>query len=102
MADLAFQALLLLFVAAFIAGFIDSIAGGGGLITIPAMLIAGIPPLESLGTNKLQGMFGSASATIASLGLSTGMCGRRSATASMQGPNAEQVNRMACAPVPSA
>ena len=41
--DLAFQALLLLFVAAFIAGFIDSIAGGGGLITIPAMLIAGIP-----------------------------------------------------------
>lgn len=65
MADLAFQALLLLFVAAFIAGFIDSIAGGGGLITIPAMLIAGIPPLETLGTNKLQSMFGAGSATLA-------------------------------------
>ena len=63
--DLAFQALLLLFVAAFIAGFIDSIAGGGGLITIPAMLIAGIPPLETLGTNKLQSMFGAGSATLA-------------------------------------
>jgi Predicted permeases len=63
--ELAFQSIALLFLAAFIAGFIDSIAGGGGLITIPAMLIAGIPPLETLGTNKLQSMFGSASATIA-------------------------------------
>ncbi|MCM2293704.1 TSUP family transporter [Allorhizobium sp. BGMRC 0089] len=65
MTDIAFQTFLFLFFAAFTAGFIDSIAGGGGLITIPALLIAGIPPLESLGTNKLQGMFGSASATIA-------------------------------------
>ncbi|MBB4954654.1 putative membrane protein YfcA [Agrobacterium vitis] len=65
MTELALHTLAFLFLAAFIAGFIDSIAGGGGLITIPAMLIAGIPPLESLGTNKLQGMFGSASATIA-------------------------------------
>jgi hypothetical protein len=64
-ADLAFNLLLLLFVAAFIAGFVDSIAGGGGLITIPAMLIVGIPPLQTLGTNKLQSMFGAASATIA-------------------------------------
>ncbi|MCL6708421.1 TSUP family transporter [Pseudomonas sp. R2.Fl] len=65
MVELAFQSIALLFLAAFIAGFVDSIAGGGGLITIPAMLIAGIPPLETLGTNKLQSMFGSASATIA-------------------------------------
>jgi len=64
-ADLALNLLLLLFVAAFIAGFVDSIAGGGGLITIPAMLIVGIPPLETLGTNKLQSMFGAGSATIA-------------------------------------
>ncbi|MHA7971002.1 TSUP family transporter [Rhizobium sp. CAU 1783] len=63
--ELAFQSLLLLFLAAFIAGFIDSIAGGGGLITLPAMLIAGIPPLQTLGTNKLQSMFGAGSATIA-------------------------------------
>lgn len=65
MVELAIESIALLFLAAFIAGFIDSIAGGGGLITIPAMLIAGIPPLQTLGTNKLQSMFGAASATIA-------------------------------------
>ncbi|PWL17697.1 hypothetical protein DKP76_07940 [Falsochrobactrum shanghaiense] len=56
---------LLLIFAAFIAGIIDSIAGGGGMITIPALLLAGIPPVEALGTNKLQSLFGSSSATIA-------------------------------------
>jgi uncharacterized protein len=63
--DLALHLLGLLLAAAFIAGFIDSIAGGGGLITIPVMLIAGIPPLESIATNKLQAQFGVASATAA-------------------------------------
>jgi len=63
--DLAPHLLAFLFAAAFLAGFIDSIAGGGGMITIPAMLIAGIPPLETLGTNKLQSLFGSGSASIA-------------------------------------
>ncbi|MHC1548589.1 TSUP family transporter [Phyllobacterium sp. K27] len=56
---------LILIAAAFAAGFIDSIAGGGGLVTVPALLLAGMSPLESLGTNKLQSLFGSASATIA-------------------------------------
>ena len=65
MSDIAFQLLFLLFLAAIFAGFVDSIAGGGGLITIPVLLIAGIPPLESIATNKLQSQFGSASATIA-------------------------------------
>lgn len=65
MADLTFQLLLLLLLAAVFAGFVDSIAGGGGLITIPVLLIAGIPPLESIATNKLQSQFGSASATLA-------------------------------------
>ncbi len=65
MNDLASHFVLLLFLASLFAGFVDSIAGGGGLITIPAMLIAGIPPLEALATNKLQSQFGSASATIA-------------------------------------
>lgn len=58
-------ATLLLIVAAFLAGFVDAIAGGGGLITVPALLLAGFSPVESLGTNKLQSLFGSASATIA-------------------------------------
>ncbi|NTJ42543.1 TSUP family transporter [Agrobacterium larrymoorei] len=65
MQDVAFQLLIILFFVAIFAGFVDSIAGGGGLIVIPAMLILGIPPLEALGTNKLQAQFGSASATIA-------------------------------------
>lgn len=64
MFDIATEMVIFLVVAAFVAGFIDSIAGGGGLITVPALLLAGLPPVETLATNKLQGMFGSASATI--------------------------------------
>ncbi len=51
--------------AAFVAGFVDSIAGGGGLIALPALLIAGLDPVSALATNKLQGSFGTASATFA-------------------------------------
>ncbi|MBO9124607.1 MULTISPECIES: TSUP family transporter [unclassified Rhizobium] len=65
MYDLAPHLILLLAAAAFFAGFVDAIAGGGGLITVPAMLIAGIPPLQTLGTNKVQSLFGAGSATIA-------------------------------------
>lgn len=65
MEELTLTLALLLFAAAFLAGFIDSIAGGGGLITVPALLLAGFTPVEALGTNKLQGLFGSASATVA-------------------------------------
>ena len=53
----------LLFLAALAAGFVDSIAGGGGLITIPVLLSAGLDPQTTLGTNKLQASFGSGSAT---------------------------------------
>ena len=56
------QVLLLLMLAAFVAGTIDAIAGGGGLITLPALLSAGIPPHLALGTNKLAGTFGTFSA----------------------------------------
>jgi uncharacterized protein len=62
--DLSFQTTLLLTAVAMLAGFIDSIAGGGGLLTVPAMLSAGIPPLNVLGTNKLQSVFSSSTATI--------------------------------------
>ncbi len=55
--------LIILAVTAFVAGFIDSIAGGGGLVTVPALLLAGLPPVTALGTNKLQSLFGSGSAT---------------------------------------
>ncbi|AWB47303.1 hypothetical protein HYN69_01190 [Gemmobacter aquarius] len=56
---------VLLVVAAFVAGFVDSIAGGGGLISVPALLLAGASPIEALATNKLQGTFGAATATVA-------------------------------------
>ena len=42
----------------FIAGFIDSIAGGGGLISLPAYWSAGIPPHLALGTNKFSSCCG--------------------------------------------
>src|SRR5438045_3645940 len=53
----------LLFLTGLCAGFVDSIAGGGGLITLPVLLNAGISPEFALGTNKLQATFGSGSAT---------------------------------------
>lgn len=46
------------------AGFVDSIAGGGGLITLPVLLGCGLGPKEALGTNKLQATFGSGSAAV--------------------------------------
>lgn len=58
------EILALLFFAAFGAGFIDTLAGGGGLITIPALLLANVPPVFTLGTNKLQGSAGSMMASI--------------------------------------
>ena len=56
--------LSLLFVTGFTAGFIDAIAGGGGLITVPVLLGIGLPPQVALGTNKLQASFGSGSAML--------------------------------------
>jgi len=53
-----------LFGVAFAAGLVDSIAGGGGLITVPLLLGIGLPPQVALGTNKLQGAFGSGSAML--------------------------------------
>jgi uncharacterized membrane protein YfcA len=47
---------------AVLTGFIDAIAGGGGLIMMPALLFAGLSPLQALGTNKLQSMFGTGTA----------------------------------------
>ena len=59
--------LALLFFVALFAGFIDTMAGGGGLITIPALLLVQLPPILALGTNKLQGCSGSLTATLTML-----------------------------------
>lgn len=64
MFEVALHLAALLCLAAFVAGFVDAIAGGGGLITVPALLLAGASPVETLATNKLQGTFGAATAAI--------------------------------------
>ncbi|MDX1677682.1 sulfite exporter TauE/SafE family protein [Arsukibacterium sp.] len=56
--------LLILCAVAFTAGYIDAIAGGGGLLTVPALLTAGLPPHLVLGTNKLAATFGSLTASL--------------------------------------
>lgn len=61
--DLSVWTVVALFFIAFFAGLIDAIAGGGGLITVPALIAAGVSPLEALATNKLQGCAGTLSAS---------------------------------------
>ena len=58
------QLLMLLFLVAMLAGFIDAMAGGGGLLTIPALLLAGLNPVSALATNKFQACAGSFSASL--------------------------------------
>jgi len=53
----------LLFLTGLTAGFVDTIAGGGGLLTLPTLLSICPDPVVALGTNKLQSTFGSSSAT---------------------------------------
>lgn len=63
LASYSLELLSFLFFIAVLAGFLDALAGGGGLISMPALLLSGIPPLAALGTNKLQGSMGTATAT---------------------------------------
>jgi uncharacterized membrane protein YfcA len=55
---MSWEIITLLFFAGLSAGFIDAIAGGGGLISVPALLAAGLPPQIALGTNKMQSTWG--------------------------------------------
>jgi len=55
---MSWETIALLFFAGLSAGFIDAIAGGGGLISVPALLWAGLPPQVALGTNKMQSTWG--------------------------------------------
>ena len=67
--ELELATLLMLGGLALLAGFIDTLAGGGGLLTLPGLLLAGLPPVQALATNKLQGTFGSGMATFTLLRL---------------------------------
>lgn len=64
MFEVTYEILALLILAGFVAGFVDAIAGGGGLITVPVLLLAGASPIEALSTNKVQGVFGAATAAV--------------------------------------
>ena len=62
--DISLGIILVLFCVALLASFVDVLVGGGGLLTIPALLFAGVPPISALGTNKLQGIAGSGTASL--------------------------------------
>ncbi|MFV0634327.1 TSUP family transporter [Demequina sp.] len=61
--EVTWQLLVILALTALVAGCLDTLAGGGGLITVPALLLAGVPPLQALGTNKVQAPAGTGMAT---------------------------------------
>ncbi|MTT32518.1 TSUP family transporter [Terrilactibacillus sp. BCM23-1] len=64
MEDLHTLTLVFLIFAGFLAGFIDAVVGGGGLISTPALLFTGLPPNIALGTNKLAGTMGALTSTL--------------------------------------
>ena len=64
MESLSIELLGLLFLTGLLAGTLDSIAGGGGLIAFPVLLGTGISPVQALATNKLQGSFGTTTAAL--------------------------------------
>jgi uncharacterized membrane protein YfcA len=59
-----FHIYLIVLPAVFLAGLVDSIAGGGGLLSVPAYLAAGLPPHYVLGNNKFSSSFGTLFATL--------------------------------------
>ncbi|WP_428605983.1 TSUP family transporter [Sedimenticola sp.] len=62
--ELSLDILALLFFTGVLAGMVDAIAGGGGLIALPVLLSTGLAPTQALATNKLQGSFGTFSSTL--------------------------------------
>ena len=62
LAEMGFDVIAMLLAVGAVAGFVDAVAGGGGLLTMPALLFAGLSPAQAVATNKLQGSFGTFSA----------------------------------------
>ena len=62
--ELSFHIIFIIISFGFLAAFIDAVVGGGGLISIPALLAIGMPPSLALGTNKLASAFGSLTSAI--------------------------------------
>ena len=64
LANYSLEILTFLFLVGMVAGFLDTLVGGGGLLAVPALLLSGIPPIYVLGTNKFQGSMGTGIATL--------------------------------------
>ncbi|GGG83437.1 hypothetical protein E2558_05080 [Staphylococcus pragensis] len=62
--DISLNIIIIIIAFGFLAAFIDAVVGGGGLISIPALLAIGMPPSIALGTNKLASSFGSLTSAI--------------------------------------
>lgn len=62
--QISVQLLTVLFAVGIFAGFVDTLAGGGGLITVPTLILTGMLPIMALGTNKLQACMGTMTATL--------------------------------------
>lgn len=62
--DWPLAVLVVMFAVAIVAGWVDTLAGGGGLIALPALLLAGVSPVSALATNKSQGFVGTLTATL--------------------------------------
>ena len=60
---LTLKTLLIICPLVFLAGFVDAIAGGGGLISLPAYLLAGLPPHAAIATNKMSSTIGACAST---------------------------------------
>lgn len=62
--ELSHYWLIALTLVAFAAGYIDAVAGGGGMLNLPALLFAGVPPVSALAVNKITGVAGTTLAVI--------------------------------------
>ncbi|MFQ3231821.1 MAG: putative membrane protein YfcA [Reinekea sp.] len=62
--EVSLELIVVLFAVAAIAGWVDTLAGGGGLIVLPVLMMTGISPVAALATNKCQGFVGTFTATI--------------------------------------
>lgn len=64
MENLSPETLAFLVIAGFLSAFIDSVVGGGGMISLPALLLTGLPPSIALGSNKMASVMGSLTSTL--------------------------------------
>lgn len=62
--EISFLQFLIVCPLVFLGGFVDAVAGGGGLISLPAYMIAGLPVINAIGTNKLSSAMGTTLTTI--------------------------------------